>query len=145
MTVQDLPALNASLNATSTVLILCGYACIRARRRTAHKRLMLSAVFTSACFLVTYLVYHTLGKEAPFGGRGLVRYAYFAMLISHVLLAIAIVPMVLITVRHGLKDRLEKHVRIARWTFRLWLYVSVTGVLVYLCLYWPPLVELLAG
>ena len=135
MTIQDLAKLNASLNALSAALTIAGYTCIRLGRRKAHKRLMLTAVFTSACFLTSYLIYHILGQPKHFEGVGWVRTAYYIMLISHVTLAVAIVPMVIITVYYGLRDRLAKHVRIARWTFWLWLYVSVTGVLVYFSLY----------
>lgn len=136
MSYEDLPALNATLNGTSAVLALAGFVCIKRRWIAAHKALMLSAVAASACFLTSYLIYHF--GPAPllqFKGTGVARIAYFTMLISHVILAIAIVPMILRVVYLGLRGRLAQHVRLARWTLPLWTYVSVTGVVIYIVLY----------
>ncbi len=135
MTIDDLPTLNASLNGLSAVLATSGYVCIRRRKITGHKTLMLAAVFVSACFLTSYVTYHILGEEKRFGGTGWVRTAYLTMLVTHVVLAVTVVPMVITSVYYGLRNRLARHVRIARWTLGCWLYVSATGVLVYFCLY----------
>ena len=136
MSYESLPALNAILNGISAVLILAGWFCIKTRRITAHKACMLSAVAVSAAFLASYLTYH-FGpvEEARFQETGALRIAYFVLLISHVLLAIAVVPLVGVTVYRALRGQLEKHVGIARKTIWIWLYVSVTGILVYLALY----------
>jgi uncharacterized membrane protein YozB (DUF420 family) len=133
--VTQLPAVNATLNATSAVLLLLGYRAIRAREVERHRKLMLSAAATSAVFLVCYLVYHAAVGSVRFTGQGPVRTLYFAILLTHTVLAAAIVPMVLRTLYLGLKRRDETHRRLARWTFPLWVYVSVTGVVIYLMLY----------
>lgn len=135
MTLDDLPALNATLNALSAALATSGFVCIKRRKITAHKTLMLAAVFTSACFLTSYLIFHIAGEAKRFGGTGWLRTAYFAMLISHIVLAVAVVPLVLTSVYYGLRNRLDRHVPVARWTLAIWLYVSVTGVAVYFSLY----------
>jgi putative membrane protein len=135
MTVTDLPALNATLNATSTALLITGYVLIRNGRRQAHRNVMIAALITSALFLTSYLIYHAQVGSVPFKGTGLIRTLYFAVLIPHVILAAAIVPPILITASRGLSAKYDKHKRIARWTLPLWLYVSVTGVIVYLMLY----------
>ncbi|HWW94078.1 MAG TPA: DUF420 domain-containing protein [Vicinamibacteria bacterium] len=135
MSVADLPALNAALNATSAVLLGTGYGFIRAGRRTAHRNCMLAAVVSSSLFLVSYLVYHARVGSVPFGGRGFVRVAYFAILLSHTLLAVAIVPLALVTLVRALRERFPAHRRIARVTLPLWGYVSVTGVVIYWMLY----------
>jgi uncharacterized membrane protein YozB (DUF420 family) len=135
MSVADLPALNAALNATSAVLLGTGYGFIRAGRRTAHRNCMLAALVSSSLFLVSYLVYHARVGSVPFGGRGIVRVAYFAILLSHTLLAVAIVPLVLVTLVRALRERFPAHRRIARVTLPLWGYVSVTGVVIYWMLY----------
>lgn len=140
MTIQDFPALNASLNATSALLMTAGYVFIRTRRIAAHRACMLGAVIVSTVFLVSYVIYHARkGEPTRFGGTGAIRAVYFAMLLSHILLAMAIVPLVLRTVFLALKGQFEKHRKWARWTFPIWYYVSVTGVLVYFFLYrwWP--------
>jgi uncharacterized membrane protein YozB (DUF420 family) len=139
--VQVMPALNASLNALTGVLLLVGYVLIRRRRIELHKRFMLAACTTSLIFLACYVLNHVLrhGIVTRFTGTGWIRPVYFALLISHTILAITIVPLAIITVRNGLKMRVAAHRRIARWTFPLWMYVSVTGVLVYFFLYhWYP-------
>jgi len=141
MTVADLPAVNASLNALSTVFLTLGYIFIKRQKRDAHRNCMIAAVITSAVFLFFYVLHKILvrGVHTPFGGEGVVRTFYYVMLISHILLAMAIVPLVLITMSRALKERWEHHKKIARWTWPLWMYVSVTGVLVYLMLYqWFP-------
>ena len=135
MTVSDLPALNATLNAIAAVLLVIGYVLIRRGRRETHRRVMLAAFATSALFLVSYVIYHANAGSRPFTGQGPIRLVYFAILITHVILAAAILPMALITLNHALRSRFDRHLRIARWTLPIWLYVSVTGVLVYLMLY----------
>jgi uncharacterized membrane protein YozB (DUF420 family) len=135
VTVRDLPALNAVLNGTAGLLILTGWALIRRGNRVAHKRVMLAAVACSAAFLVSYLVYHYQVGSVPFQGQGPIRTVYFTILISHTILAVAIVPLVLITLNHGLRERFDRHRRIARVTMPLWAYVSVTGVVIYWMLY----------
>jgi uncharacterized membrane protein YozB (DUF420 family) len=137
MTVHDLPAVNATLNAISGVLLVVGYALIRARRIQLHRRCMLTAFATSSLFLVCYIVYHVQVGSVRFPRHGFVRPLYFAILISHVTLAATVLPLAIITLSRGLKGRFPQHVRIARWTFPIWLYVSVTGVLVYVLLYQP--------
>lgn len=135
MSVTDLPALNASLNTLSALCLVTGYVLIRQGRRDAHKRAMIGALVTSALFLASYLVYHYHVGSRPFPGTGVVRWIYFAILISHVILAIVIVPLALVTTARGLWNQFDRHLRVARWTFPLWLYVSITGVVVYLMLY----------
>jgi putative membrane protein len=130
-----LPTVNASLNALSGVFLLLGYVNIRRGERTTHKRFMLAACATSILFLATYLTYHALAGSTRFAGTGWSRPVYFAILLSHTILAAAIVPMAIITLSNALRNRLVQHRRIARWTFPIWMYVSVTGVLVYLFLY----------
>jgi putative membrane protein len=131
----DLPALNATLNATSTILLTAGYRFIRRRQITAHKRCMLAACATSALFLMSYLTYHYYVGSMPFRGQGWVRPLYFAILISHTILAAAIVPLVLITLFRAWKADFVRHARLARWTWPIWMYVSVTGVIIYMMLY----------
>lgn len=130
-----LPLLNATLNGISAVLIVSGRAFIRRGRRDAHRALMIAAVCTSAAFLISYVTYHAFFPPVHFGGQGWSRPVYFSILISHTILAMAIVPLVLITLARGLKGSFERHRAIARWTFPVWLYVSVTGVVIYLMLY----------
>jgi len=136
----DLPAVNAALNATSAVLLLIAYRRIRRLEIESHRRWMLAAAAVSAVFLISYLTYHAQVGSVRFTGQGPVRAVYFTILISHTLLAIANVPLVLRTLYLGLKRRDDRHRRIARWTFPIWLYVSVTGVVVYVMLYhlYPP-------
>ena len=135
MTVADLPALNATLNGIATMLLVCGYVLIRRGRRDAHKRVMLAALATSSLFLVSYVIYHANVGSRPFPGQGPVRIVYFAILITHVVLAATILPLALMTTARGLRAHYDRHGRIARWTLPLWLYVSVTGVVIYLMLY----------
>ena len=135
MSVSDLPALNATLNGVAAAFLVAGYACIRARRIAAHRASMLAAVVTSAMFLVSYVIYHANAGSKPFQGTGAIRAVYFAILITHIVLAAAIVPMVLVTLARALKQRFDRHAAIARWTLPIWLYVSVTGVVIYVMLY----------
>jgi uncharacterized membrane protein YozB (DUF420 family) len=135
VTIADLPVLNAALNAVSAILIVTGYVLIRRGHRQHHQRCMLAALVTSTAFLVSYIVYHAHAGSRPFTGIGAVRVVYFAILITHVLLAAVILPLVLTTAVRGLRAQYDRHVVIARWTLPLWLYVSVTGVVIYLMLY----------
>lgn len=130
-----LPTLNAALNALSAFFLVSGYRSIRQRRIAAHKRYMLSAFVTSCLFLVSYLTYHYHTGSKPFLGQGAIRTVYFSILISHMVLAVTIIPLVLITLRRALKGEFERHAHLARRTLPLWLYVSVTGVVVYWMLY----------
>jgi uncharacterized membrane protein YozB (DUF420 family) len=129
------PVINASLNGASTVLLLVGRWFISQRRIAAHRATMITAVITSTLFLASYLYYHFHVHSVPFQGTGWSRPVYYTILGSHVILAMAIVPLVLITLTRALRERFDRHRAIARWTFPLWLYVSVTGVLVYFMLY----------
>jgi uncharacterized membrane protein YozB (DUF420 family) len=141
MSVSDLPALNAGLNALATVLLLAGFVAIKAERKILHRNCMASAFVVSCVFLITYVTHKILvhGIHTPFGGVGALRAFYYGMLTSHIILAIVIVPLVIVTIRHALAARWENHRAWARITFPLWLYVSVTGVLVYFMLYqWFP-------
>ena len=137
MSVTDLPAVNATLNAISGILLLIAYALIRARRIEQHRRFMIAAFATSSLFLVCYLVYHAQVGSVPFTRQGFVRPLYFTILITHVTLAATVLPLAIVTLSRGLKARYPQHRRIARWTFPIWMYVSVTGVLVYVLLYQP--------
>jgi uncharacterized membrane protein YozB (DUF420 family) len=135
MGIQDLPALNATLNGIASLFLLSGYYFIRNQQRDAHRRCMLGALAASALFLTSYVVYHLNAGSKPFTGQGPVRLVYFVILATHVVLAAAIVPLVLTTVIRALRGRFDRHRAVARWTFPLWLYVSVTGVVIYLMLY----------
>jgi len=135
MTVASLPHLNAVLNSASGILLIVGYYFIRRHNIATHKRCMLAALCTSALFLVSYLVYHFEVGSVRFQGQGWIRTVYFTILISHTILAAAIVPLVIITVVRAFREHFDRHKAIARWTLPLWIYVSVTGVIVYLMLY----------
>lgn len=135
MDLTILPTLNAILNASSAVLITSAYVMIRRKRVLPHKRLMLVALVVSALFLISYLVYHYSAGTTPFAGEGWIRPVYFSILTTHTILAAAIVPLIIITLTRALRKKFDKHRRIARWTFPIWLYVSVTGVIIYLMLY----------
>ena len=130
-----LPAVNATLNGTAAVLLIAGYIQIRRGRIDAHRTCMLAAFTTSALFLVSYLIYHALVGSVAFTGQGPIRTLYFTVLISHVILAALILPLALVTLRRGLRRDDARHVALARWTLPIWLYVSVTGVVVYWMLY----------
>ena len=133
--VSYLPTVNAVLNSASALLLVPGYLFIRSKKVLAHKLCMLSAFTTSTLFLISYLSYHYQVGSVPFKGQGWIRTVYFTVLISHTILAVTIVPLVLITLSRALKGSFDRHKRIARWTLPIWLYVSVTGVIVYWMLY----------
>ena len=132
---SSFPAVNASLNATTFVLLLTGYALVKRRKLRAHRYVMIAALCTSAAFLASYLYYHAHAGSTRFPGTGIARTIYLGILLTHTVLATAIVPMVLVTAWRGLRDRHPQHRLIARWTLPLWLYVSITGVVVYWMLY----------
>jgi len=133
--VSQLPTVNAALNSLSAVFLFAGFLFIKSRNRSAHRACMLAACACSTLFLISYLVYHYQVGSVPFKGIGTVRVVYFAILISHTILAAAVVPLALITLIRALRERFDAHRKIARWTFPIWLYVSVTGVIVYAMLY----------
>lgn len=135
MEITDLPALNATLNAISAICLTFGYVFIRRRDRVNHQRAMLTALGTSALFLVSYVTYHANVGSKPFPGQGPIRVVYLTILLTHIVLAAVIVPMALVTANRGLKGRFDRHVALARWTLPVWMYVSVTGVVIYLMLY----------
>ena len=135
MTFADLPALNATLNATSAVLLTIGWILIRRGRWRQHRAFMIAAFSTSVLFLISYLTYHAHAGSKHFTGQGTIRVVYFSILLTHTVLAVTIVPLALITLSRGLSSRFDRHRAIARWTLPLWMYVSVTGVVVYLMLY----------
>ena len=135
MTVTDLPALNATLNATSAVLISIGWILIKRGRRAAHKNVMIAACVTSTLFLTSYLIYHAQVGSVRFTKTGAIRTVYLSILLTHTVLAAVIVPLVLVTLSRALRGNFDRHRRIARWTMPIWLYVSVTGVVVYVMLY----------
>lgn len=137
--VSSLPAFNATMNALSGLLLLNGYRLVKARRLLAHRRSMLAACTTSTIFLASYLFYHYHAGSTRFTGTGAIRTIYFTILISHTILATVILPLAILSVVHGLRDNRPLHRKISRWTFPIWMYVSVTGVLVYFFLYqWFP-------
>ena len=130
------PALNATLNGVAAILLVGGYAAIRAGKTQLHKKFMVSAFFVSCAFLVSYIIYHIrIHQVIHFQGQGWIRPVYFTLLISHTILAVVIVPLILITLRLAWTERFNEHRRIARWTLPLWFYVSVTGVIVYFMVY----------
>jgi uncharacterized membrane protein YozB (DUF420 family) len=135
MSVHDLPALNAILNATAAMLLIWGYTLIRRHRQQTHKRVMLAAFATSCAFLVSYIVYHIQVGSVRFPHPGLIHTVYLSILATHTMLAACVPPLAIITLRRGLIARFDKHRAIARWTLPIWLYVSITGVVVYLMLY----------
>ena len=135
MDVTILPTVNAVLNATSAVLLACGFAMIRRRRVTAHRACMIAAFAASLLFLTSYTIYHAQAGSRPFPGHGIARPIYFAILISHVTLAALILPMAILTLTRALRAQYARHRKVARWTLPIWLYVSVTGVVIYVMLY----------
>ena len=135
ISVAQLPTLNAALNTLSAVLLFTGYRFIKAKNRSAHRVCMLGAFASSILFLTSYLIYHYHVGSVPFKGQGWVRPIYFTILLTHTILAVTVVPLALITLTRALRGRFDAHRRIARWAFPIWLYVSVTGVVVYLMLY----------
>ena len=136
MTLADLPALNAALNSLSTVLLLAGYRNIRRHNVAAHRACMVAAFCVSMLFLISYLTYHLQVGSVRFTREGWIRPVYFTILITHIVLAAAILPLALVTLYRAWRERFDQHRRIARWTLHIWLYVSVTGVVVYVMLYW---------
>ena len=132
---MTLPALNATLNATSAALLTTGWFFIRSGNVTAHRRCMISAFVTSSLFLISYVIYHAQSGSKPYPGTGVMRYVYFSILIPHVTLAAVVLPMAIVTLGRGLRREDVRHRRLARWTLPIWLFVSVTGVIVYVMLY----------
>lgn len=139
-TAAILPHVNAVLNALSTILLIVGFALIRSGRRDVHRKVMLAALGVSTVFLISYLVYHFTAPIFVFPGTGWTVPAYYALLISHVLLAVAATPLVIVTAFRALKGTFDRHRAVARWTIGVWLYVTVTGVMIYVILYhvYPP-------
>lgn len=136
--ISDLPLLNATLNALAGILLVSAYVMIRKGNVVRHRALMLAAFSTSVLFLVSYVIYHMNIGSRAFTGTGIIRVVYFVILVTHVVLAIAVVPMAIVTLRRGLRRDDLRHKAIARWTFPIWVYVSVTGVVVYGMLYMLP-------
>ena len=134
MSVQDLPHLNAALNTLAAMLIFMGWVFIKNDQKTAHRNAMILAVLVSAAFLTSYLIFHYHVGSVKYTGSGLVKYLYYTVLLTHVVLAAAVPVLVLITIYRAARKQFEKHKRIARWTLPIWMYVSVTGVVVYLML-----------
>ena len=146
--VMILPAINATLNSIATVLLLYGYYLVRKKRAREHRKVMIAAFAVSVLFLICYLTYHGIqrGVSTPFGGSGAIAGVYYFILITHIILAAIVPVLAIITMRRGLANRIDKHRKIARWTFPIWLYVSVTGVLVYFMLYqWFPAAEVVGS
>lgn len=135
LSVSSLPLVNATLNGIATILLVTGYVCIRRRKIAAHRAAMIGAFATSVLFLISYVIYHAHAGSRPFPGSGPIRIVYFAILISHIILAATIPPLAGLTLWRALSGRFDRHVPIARWTLPLWLYVSVTGIVVYVMLY----------
>ena len=135
MTISDLPALNAFLNGTSTIFLSLGYYFIRAKRITAHRNCMIAALTASTLFLVSYITYHAFAGRTVFKDPAWFRPIYLTILLTHTVLAVVIVPMVVVTLRRAMSQSFERHKRIARWTWPIWMYVSVTGVVIYVLLY----------
>jgi uncharacterized membrane protein YozB (DUF420 family) len=133
--VSMMPALNASLNALAAMLLVLAYGLIRRGRREAHRTVMLMAFGVSGLFLISYVIYHSQHGSTPFPHQGPIRAVYFTILVTHIVLAAAILPMAIVTLRLGLRGQFARHRRLARWTLPIWLYVSVTGVLIYWMLY----------
>jgi uncharacterized membrane protein YozB (DUF420 family) len=135
ISIRDLPTLNAALNSLSAVFLFTGYLLIRSKKQSAHRVCMLVAFACSILFLISYLIYHYQVGSVPFKGQGWVRPVYFTILLTHTILAVTVVPLAIITLIRALREKFPAHRRIARWTFPIWLYVSVTGVVVYWMLY----------
>jgi putative membrane protein len=135
ISIHDLPAVNATLNAIAAVLLVAGYVLIRRRSIAAHRKVMLAAFATSSVFLTCYLIYHYNVGSVRFPRTGAIRTVYLSILATHTALAATVPPLAIITLSRGLRKRFDRHRKIARWTFPVWLYVSVTGVIVYLMLY----------
>jgi putative membrane protein len=134
--IAQLPTLNAALNSLSAVFLLAGFLLIKSGNRNAHRACMLTAFACSILFLISYLIYHYHVGSVPFKGQGWIRPVYFTILLTHTILAVTVVPLALLTLRRAWRENFVAHRRIARWTFPIWMYVSVTGVIVYWMLYW---------
>lgn len=134
--IAQLPTLNAALNSLSAVFLLAGFLLIKSGNRNAHRACMLTAFACSILFLISYLFYHYHVGSVPFKGQGWIRSVYFTILLTHTILAVTVVPLALVTLRRAWRENFVAHRRIARWTFPIWMYVSVTGVIVYWMLYW---------
>jgi len=132
---STIPTVNAALNATSTGLLVTGWLCIRRGNRAAHRACMLAAFGVSAAFLVGYLLHHARVGSVPFAGQGVLRSVYFAVLVPHIVLSALVLPLALVTLWHAWREHFDRHRRLARWTLPIWLYVSVSGVVVYWMLY----------
>lgn len=130
--VEFLPRLNAMINGTCAVLLLVSFYFIMKKNIRMHKILNITALVLSSCFLISYLIFHSAGVETKYGGEGSIRYVYYFILITHIILAAAVLPLVLLSFYRGMKMQVEKHRRLVRWTFPIWLYVTISGVLVYL-------------
>ncbi len=135
MSIQDLPTINASLNLLSTIFLLLGYINVRRGNRDTHKKFMVSALVSSAVFLICYLIYHSLVGSVPYTHHDWTRPVYFTVLIPHIILAAVMSPFILIAVWFALREQFEKHRKIVRWLWPVWIYVSVSGVIIYLMLY----------
>jgi putative membrane protein len=135
MSIQDLPLVNAILNGSSALLLAIGYYLIRNKKTVHHHRVMVAAFCLSCLFLISYLVYHANVGSVRFSGQGWLRLVYFAVLISHTILAALVPPLAVITLMRAVRERFDRHLRLARWTLPIWLYVSFTGVVIYLMLY----------
>jgi len=135
MSISDLPVVNASLNGLSAILLMAGYIFIRRKNQAAHMKCMISAVVTSTIFLACYLTYHAYAGATRFRNPAWFRPIYLTLLLTHTVLAISVVPLVIITLSRALRARFDRHKKIARWTWPIWMYVSVTGVLIYFLLY----------
>jgi putative membrane protein len=135
MSFSDLPAINAGLNGASAVLLISGFIFIRRKQQASHAKCMIGAVICSILFLISYITYHSRAGTTRFLHPEWFRPIYLTLLISHMILAVAIVPLVIITLSRALRERFDRHKLIARWTWPIWIYVSVTGVIVYLLLY----------
>ena len=135
MSISDLPTLNAILNSISAILLTIGFVFIKQKNREAHRRCMIGAFTTSTLFLISYLVYHYNVGSVKFQGQGAVRTVYFAILLTHTVLAVVIVPLIIAAVVQAIRGKFESHKKITRWAWPLWMYVSVTGVVIYLLLY----------
>jgi len=135
MSLSDLPAVNAGLNTLSTIFLTAGYLFIRAQRQAAHRNCMIGAVVSSTLFLACYVIYHYNAGRTTFRDPAWFRPIYLTILLTHTILAVVIVPMVLVTLYHAARRQFERHKRISRWTWPIWMYVSVTGVLIYFLLY----------
>lgn len=139
LTISDLPTVNACLNGFSALLLAAGFGFVKRRKLEAHRACMVGALVSSTLFLISYLTYHHFAGATRFQGQGVVRYVYFSILLTHTILAVVIVPMVLMTTWRAFRGQFERHKQIARWTWPIWMYVSVTGVLIYFFLYhWFP-------